>query len=135
MHRTKSEMTHEETKADATRAINNQQSARTLTDQQIITERKLPTRKFFTAAGMLLATGALAVASGAQSAPQAPDPDKAKSNTAGAPSEKAKDPGKKKAGDPDKKKETGAKPGDAKKAMKDKPKADEKRSDPDAAKN
>ncbi|HET6180605.1 MAG TPA: hypothetical protein VFE61_27045 [Candidatus Sulfotelmatobacter sp.] len=111
--------------ADATRE--------TLTDEQIVTKRKLPTRKFLTAAGMILATGALAVASGAQSAPQTPDPDKAKSST-GAPTEKAKDPDKKKAADPDKKKATGAKSSDADKAKKDKPKPPEKPSDPDAKK-
>jgi hypothetical protein len=124
MLRKKSEMTDVSTKAmtDANRE--------TLTDEQIVTKRKLPTRKFLTAAGMILATGALAVASGAQSAPQTADPDKAKSDTA-AQTQKAGDAAKKKAGDPDKKKETGAK---ATKAKKDTTKAPEKPADPDSAK-
>ena len=124
MLRKKSEMTDVANKAmtDANRE--------TLTDEQIVTKRKLPTRKFLTAAGMILATGALAVASSAQSAPQTPDSDKAKSDT-GAQTQKAGDAAKKKAGDPDKKKETGAK---ATKPKKDKANAPEKPADPDSAK-
>jgi hypothetical protein len=133
MLRKKSEMTGEGTNAmaDENREKHLQESARTLTDSHIVTKRKLPTRKFFTAAGMVLATGALAVAAGAQATPQTPDPDKTKSNSAGAPTQKAPDPDKKKAADPDKKKATGAKSSDAQKAKK---KAPEKPSDPDAPK-
>ena len=111
-----------------------QESAWTLTDQQIVTKRKRPTRKFLTAAGMILATGALAAVSGAQATPQTPDPDKAKADSAAAQTQKAKDPDKKKAGDPDSKKKAGAKAADPDKAKKDKTKAAEKPSDPDAAK-
>lgn len=134
MLRRKSEMTDAGTKAmaDAKRENNHPESARTLSDQQIVTKQKRPTRKFFTAAGMVLATGALAVAAGTQATPQTPDPDKTKSNSAGAPTQKAPDPDKKKAADPDKKKETNAKSSDAKKAKKDK--APEKPSDPDTSK-
>ena len=114
--------------------ISQQESARTLTDQQIVTKRKLPTRKFLTAAGMVLATGALAVVSGAQATAQTADPDKAKADSAAAQTQKPKDPDKKKAGDPDSKKKTGAKAADPDKAKKDKAKAAEKPADPDAKK-
>ena len=135
MLRKKSEMKDGGTKAmpDATRDNNNQESARTLTDEQVVTKRKLPARKFLSAAGMLLATGALAVASGAPTAPQTQDPDKAKSDSAGTPTQKAPDPDKKKAADPDKKK-TKVSSTDAKKAKKDKTKSTDKPSDPDAKK-
>lgn len=116
------------------RGISKQESAWTLTDQQIVTKRKLPTRKFLTAASMILATGALAVVSGAQTTAQAPDPDKTKADSAAAQTQKAKDPDKKKAGDPDSKKKTSAKAADPDKAKKDKNKAAEKPAAPDAAK-
>ena len=132
MPRGKSE-TAEARKVSA-REISKQESASALTDQQIVTKRKLPTRKFWSAAGMILATGALAAVSGAQATPQTPDPDKAKADSAAAQTEKAKNPDKKKAGDPDSKKKTGTKAADPDKAKKDKTKAAEKPSDPDAAK-
>ncbi len=74
-----------------------QESSQTLTDDQIVTERKMPRRSFLTAAGALL-VGAAALASGVRAvAQQGTDPD----------SKKATDPDskdKKKASDPDKKK-------------------------------
>ena len=116
------------------REISKQESAWTLTDQQMVTKPKLPTRKFLTAAGMVLATGALAVVSGAQTTPQTPDPDKTKADSAAAQTQKAKDPDKKKAGHPDAKKKTGAKAADPDKAKQAKTKAAQKPADPDAAK-
>ena len=116
------------------REISEQESACTLTDQQIVTKRKLPTRRFLTAAGMIVATGALAVVSGAQTAPQTPDPDKTKANSAAAQTQKAKDPDAKKAADPDAKKKTGVKAADPDKAKQAKTKAAQKPSDPDAPK-
>ena len=117
------------------REISGEESAWTLTDQQIVTKRKLPTRKFLTAAGMILATGALAVVSGAQTTPQTPDPDKSKADSAAAQTQKAKSPDKMKAGDPDAKKKTAAKAADPDKAKQAKTKAAEKPSDPDTKKN
>jgi hypothetical protein len=72
-------------------------SSQTLTDDQIVTERKLPRRSFLTAAGTFVA-GAAAIVAGTRAtavlaSPQN-DPDK----------KKASDPDKKKASDPDKKK-------------------------------
>lgn len=76
-----------------------QESSRTLTDEQIVTERKMPRRSFLTAAGALL-VGAAALASGVRAvAQQGSDPD----------SKKATDPDskdKKKGSDPDSKKKT-----------------------------
>lgn len=95
--------------------------SQTLTDEQIITEQKMPRRSFLTAAGALL-VGAAALASGVRAvAQQGTDPD----------SKKATDPDskdKKKASDPDKKKKkTKAKAND--------PDAkDKKKSDPDSKK-
>ena len=94
----------------------NQESSRTVTDDQIVTERKSPRRSFLTATGAVLAAAA-AIVSGARAEPQeqkASDPDEKKAA--------------KKAGDPDKKKGAGKKApakksGDAKKG--------EKGSDPD----
>ena len=68
---------------------------RTLTDEQILTERKFPRRSFLTAAGTLLVGGAAALVSGVRAAAQ---------DTAPA----------KKQDDPDKKKEAGSKSGKAK---------------------
>ncbi len=74
-----------------------QESSQTLTDEQIVTERKMPRRSFLTAAGALL-VGAAALASGVRAvAQQGSDPD----------SKKAADPDtkdKKKGSDPDSKK-------------------------------
>lgn len=90
------------------------ESSHTLTDEQIVTERKMPRRSFLTAAGALL-VGAAALASGVRAvAQQGTDPD---SKKAADPDSKDKKKtttkkkakttatkGKKKAADPDKKK-------------------------------
>jgi hypothetical protein len=65
----------------------------TLTDDQIITERKLPRRSFLTAAGTLLAGGAAALVASTRVSAQDP-----------APVKPADDPDAKKAADPDAKK-------------------------------
>lgn len=55
-----------------------QESSQTLTDEQIVTERKMPRRSFLTAAGALL-VGAAALASGVRAvAQQGSDPDSKK---------------------------------------------------------
>lgn len=55
-----------------------QASSQTLTDEQIVTERKMPRRSFLTAAGALL-VGAAALASGVRAvAQQGTDPDSKK---------------------------------------------------------
>jgi hypothetical protein len=97
MLRKKSEMSDEKRKAV------NQEPARTLTDGEIVTERKLPRRSFLTAAGTVLAGGALAIVSGTRAAAQQPDSD-AKPE--------------KKDSDADKKKGTSSKTGKAKKEKK-----------------
>lgn len=92
----------------------------TVTDEQIVTERKFPRRSFLAATGTLLA-GAVAIASGVRASAQQADPDK----------KKPADPDtadKKKASDPDtadKKKKT---------SMKAKAKSTKKASDPDKKK-
>ena len=93
-----------------------------LTDEEIVTERKLPRRAFLSTTGVLLAGGAAAVVAGARGlardfTPQG-DPDKAKSS----------DPDKKKASDPDKKKASHS----AKKKASDPDKKKQKASDPDS---
>ncbi len=105
-----------------------QESSQTLTDEQIVTERKMPRRSFLTAAGALL-VGAAALASGVRAvAQQGSDPD----------SKKAADPDtkdKKKASDPDKKKKktkTSATKG-KKAADPDKKKKAPPKTDPDGA--
>jgi hypothetical protein len=85
-----------------------QESPRTLSDDQIVTERKVPRRSFLTATGTHLA-GAAALVSGVRGAAQDADQQKKES-------------------DPDKKKET--KSGKAKKTKK----AKGKEQDPDKAK-
>ena len=100
-------------------AVVNQVPSRTVTDDQIVTERKSPRRSFLTATGAMLAAAG-AIVSGARAEPQeqkASDPDEKKEA--------------KKAADPDKKKGAGKKApakksGDAKKG--------EKGSDPDTKK-
>lgn len=91
---------------------------KTVTNEQIVTERKFPRRSFLTATGALLA-GAVAIASGvrasAQDAQQASDPDSKKKaadpDTKDKPKKaKASSKTAKKATDPDKKKKTTAKP-------------------------
>ena len=92
-----------------------QASSQTLTDEQIVTERKMPRRSFLTAAGALL-VGAAALASGVRAvAQQGSDPD----------SKKAADPDSK-----DKKKTTKKMTTKAK----TKTKAKAKGSDPDSKK-
>lgn len=104
---------------------------KSLTDEQIITERKMGRRSFLTATGaMLLGAAALASGVSAQEAPaKAADPDtKDKPKKKAATTKKkmaASDPDKKKTGkkaaaDPDKKKPAAKKP-------------DEKKTDPDGA--
>jgi hypothetical protein len=80
-----------------------QESTRTIADDQIVTERKLPRRSFLTAAGTVLAGGALAIVSGTRATAQEPDSD-AKPE--------------KKDNDADKKKGTGGKTAKAKKEKK-----------------
>jgi hypothetical protein len=61
--------------ADGSPKVDNQQSLPTLTDEQIVTERKSPRRSFLAATGAaLLVGGAVALVSGCGN-----DPDKAKS--------------------------------------------------------
>ena len=119
-----------------------QESSQTLTDEQIVTERKMPRRSFLTAAGALL-VGAAALASGVRAvAQQGSDPD----------SKKATDPDskdKKKGSDPDSKKKTkttkssdpdsktkkkGSDPDSKKKASDPDSKDKKKGSDPDSKK-
>lgn len=103
-----------------------QESSQTLTDEQIVTERKMPRRSFLAGAGALL-VGAAALASSVRAlAQQGTDPDKKKASD---PDSKAKkkgsDPDKKKASDPDSK---------ARKKGSDPDKKDKKKgSDPDHA--
>lgn len=105
-----------------------QESSQTLTDEQIVTERKMPRRSFLTAAGALL-IGASALASGVRAmAQQGSDPDSKKAadpdskdkkktttkkkTTATKTKAKASDPDtkdKKKGSDPDKKKKAAPK--------------------------
>jgi hypothetical protein len=91
----------------------NEEALRSLTDEQIVTERKIPRRSFLTTAGVFMG-GAAAIVAGTRAttllaSPQndpdkkkASDPDKKKASTTG--TKKASDPDKKKASDPDKKK-------------------------------
>ena len=90
-----------ETPGDEGREVVNQESPRTLTDKEMVTERRVERRSFLTAAGTLLAGGALAIVSGRRAAAQEPDSD-------------AKP--KKKDEDADKNKETGVKSKKTKKA-------------------
>jgi hypothetical protein len=83
------------------REVVNPGSPRTLTDEEVVTERRVARRSFLTAAGTLLAGGALAIVSGRPAAAQEPDAD-AKPQ--------------KKDNDADKKKEAGAKSKKTKKA-------------------
>jgi hypothetical protein len=91
-----------------------------LTNDEIVTERKVPRRAFLSATGVLLAGGAAVIVAGARAVAQEAsqsDPDKAKQS----------DPDKAKASDPDKKKKSGK--------MKAKKAKSEKESDPDKAKS
>jgi hypothetical protein len=95
------------------KAVN--QEARTVTDDQIVTERKSPRRSFLTATGVVLAAAA-AMVSGrlAEAQEKSGDPDARKEANKG--------------GDPDQKKAAG------KKAGKKSDKKSEKQSDPDTKK-
>ena len=99
--------------ADENRKVVRQESS-TLTDDQIVTERKLPRRSFLTAAGTLLAGGAVAMVAVGRAAAQDSDAAK-KDDKAGA-------------SDPDAKK-TKSKSKKSKKS-----KTDTKQADPDSAK-
>ncbi len=79
--------------ADKDTELTNLESLRTVTDDQIVTERRLPRRSFLNRTGALLA-GAAGIVSGLRASTlQQDDPDK-----------KPADPDKKKSGDPDSKK-------------------------------
>ncbi|HEV2221992.1 MAG TPA: hypothetical protein VGR84_03230 [Candidatus Acidoferrales bacterium] len=94
-----------------------QELSQTLTDEQIVSERKMPRRSFLTAAGALL-IGASALASGVRAiAQQGSDPDskkaadpdskdKKKTTTKKTTTAKTKTKAKAKGSDPDKKKKT-----------------------------
>ncbi len=62
--------------ADGNRKVVNPESPRTLTDDQIVTERKLPRRSFLSAAGTLLAGGAVAIVAAGPASPQDTDAEK-----------------------------------------------------------
>ncbi len=95
-----------------------QESSRTVTDDQIVTERKSPRRSFLTATGAVLAAAA-AIVSGARAEPQeksgdpdakkeakkAGDPDAKKASGKNAPAKKSSTAKQSKEPDPDKKKE------------------------------
>lgn len=105
------------------------ESSRTLTDEQIVTERKMPRRSFLTAAGALL-VGAAALASGVRAvAQQGADPDSKKAADPDSKDKKKTDPDKKKtkakANDPDTK--------DKKKAADPDKKKTPPKTDPDGA--
>lgn len=113
-----------------------QNSSRTLTDSQIVTERRFSRRSFVAATGALLAGGAMAVvtqgrADALQTAPPA-DPDNKKATD---PDHKQTDPDHKKAADPDKKKhkhhKKGSDPDKKKGSDPDKKKAAPAATDPD----
>ena len=89
-------------------------NSKSLTDDQIVTERKLPRRSFLSAAGTLLAGGAVALVAAARVSAQDTDAEKKE--------------GKEGANDPDAKKTTKSKKGKKSK----KSKKEEKASDPDS---
>jgi len=91
------------TPGDDGRELVNQESPRTLTDEEMVTERRVARRSFLTAAGTLLAGGALAIVSGRRAAAQGTDADAKPKTTDADAKPKTKDD------DADKKKETGAK--------------------------
>lgn len=81
--------------ADKKPKVGKQESPRTITDDQIVTERKLPRRSFLSGTATLLAGGAAALIAGKRAealshGPQAQDPDR------------RTDPDSRKASDPDK---------------------------------
>jgi hypothetical protein len=91
--------------ADENPKVPNQQSARTLKDDEIVTDRKFSRRSFVTVAGTLLAGGAAFLVAGSaanaqdqkENKDQATDPDKQKDD-----SSKEKQETKEAAADPDK---------------------------------
>jgi len=97
--------------ADEKRKVGDHEPSPTLTDDQIVTERKLPRRSFLAAAGTLLAGGAVAIVAAGRASAQDTDAEK-----------------KEGASDPDAKKKK-SKSGKGKKSKKE-----TKPADPDAAK-
>src|SRR2546427_10577599 len=59
--------------ADENRKVVNPESPRTLTDDQIVTERKLPRRSFLSAAGTLFAGGAVGIVAAGRASAQDTD--------------------------------------------------------------
>ena len=76
------------------------QAPKTITDEQIVTEKSVPRRFFLTATGAVLVGGAAALVLGTRAIGQSEDPDKAKAQNPD--KAKARDPDKAKAHDPDK---------------------------------
>lgn len=97
--------------ADKDPEVVNQEPSGTVTDDQIVTERKMPRRSFLAATGAFLA-GAAVIASSVRAAAQettsdpdkkkGSDPDKKKKKGKGWHKKKGSDPDKKKGSDPDK---------------------------------
>jgi hypothetical protein len=58
---------------DKNREETNLQPSRTLTDDQIVTEKKVPRRSFLSTSGIFLAGGAAAIVSGVRSKAASPD--------------------------------------------------------------
>lgn len=79
---------------------NDQESARSLTDEQIVTEKSLPRRSFLAATGSVLFAGAAALMLGRTSVAQPQDPDKPKQDDPDKP--RRDDPDKPRRDDPDK---------------------------------
>jgi hypothetical protein len=102
--------------------------SQSLTDDEIITEKRLPRRSFLAVGGTLLAAGALVLTSGRVTGAQ-DDPDKKK--PAPQDPDKAKQPP---ASDPDKAKATSSSDPDKAKTKSDKKKSKTKPQDPDKAK-
>lgn len=98
--------------ADKNPYVVNQEAPRTLTDEQIVTERKLPRRSFLAATGAVLVGGAAALVSGMRAAAQDAQPPKTGT-------------------DPDKKKDAGSKSGKPKTGKKASTKAGTSAVDPD----
>ena len=94
------------------------ETSRTLTDEQIVTEKKLPRRSFLTTTGALLVAGAAALVSGVGATAQDAKPAEAP----------------KKESDPDAKKKEGTKSGKKDKKAKAKTAGKEKEADPDKPK-
>ena len=78
----------------------NPELPRTVTDDQIVTERRFPRRSFLSATGAVL-TGAIGIASSLRASPQS-DPDQKKASDPDQKKKSKKKSRKKKAADPDK---------------------------------